>query len=275
MNGSRESGVGIRRHLHPLGQGRRAVNGRPETLRSLRGCVGAIVLLAGAVVSGAQQAAAQEAQIVSFVAQDGLTVHGTLYLPEQRPAPGVLLLHMLSRNRYDWDATARKLAEAGIAALAIDFRRNGWPKPGTGDAGGGDFTDLAIDAQAARAYLAARPEIASDRLGVAGASLGANVAALVAAGDTAVQSLALLSPSLDYRGLRIEAAMTRYGQRPALFVASSEDPYALRSARTLVSAGAGQRELRVLSGAGHGTVMVARRPDIIPALVDWFIYTLL
>ena len=39
--------------------------------------------------------------------------------------------------------------------------------------------------------------------------------------------------------------------------------------------GDGARELRVLSGAGHGAVMLAREPDLATALVDWFIRTLL
>jgi hypothetical protein len=39
--------------------------------------------------------------------------------------------------------------------------------------------------------------------------------------------------------------------------------------------GDGPRELRVLSGAGHGSVMLARDPDLATALVDWFIRTLL
>ncbi|MEW5981748.1 MAG: alpha/beta fold hydrolase [Acidobacteriota bacterium] len=236
---------------------------------------GTTAVLLAALAGAGSRPAAQEAQLVSFTAQDGVLVNGTLYLPERRPAPAVLLLHMLGRSRYDWDSIARALAEAGIAGLAIDLRRNAWPKPGTAGGGEGDFSDLILDAMAARAYVAARPEVASDRIGVAGASLGANVAALLAASDAAVRSLALLSPSLDYRGLRSDLALARYGSRPALLLASSEDPYAFRSARALVSAGAGQRELRVLSGAGHGTVMVARRPDLIPAIVDWFVYTLL
>jgi hypothetical protein len=31
----------------------------------------------------------------------------------------------------------------------------------------------------------------------------------------------------------------------------------------------------VLSGAGHGTVMLSRDPDLAAALVDWFVRTLL
>jgi hypothetical protein len=214
-------------------------------------------------------------QVVTFTARDGVLVTGSLFVPEQRPAPGVVLLHMATRNRHDWDATGRALAQAGIVTLAVDFRRSG-TAAGSGDGTtAGSFADLALDAEAARAYLAARPEVAATRLGMAGASLGANVAAIVASNDPSIRSLVLLSPALDYRGLRIEQPVTRYGDRPALLVASSEDPFALRTARTLVTAGNGPRELRVLSEAGHGTVMLARHPDLIDAVVDWFLRTLL
>jgi dienelactone hydrolase len=209
------------------------------------------------------------------VARDGVVVAGSLFLPEKWPAPGVVLLHMATRNRHDWDAAAQHMATAGVVALAIDFRRGGAAAAGANPETPGSFADLVIDADAARAYLAARPEVAPTRIGMAGASLGANVAAIAASNDPTVRSLALLSASLDYRGLKIEQAVTRYGRRPALVVASSEDPYALRSARTLVTAGDGQRELRVLSGAGHGTVMLARHPELIDAVVDWFLRTLL
>jgi len=223
----------------------------------------------------AATALAAEPQAVTFAARDGVQVAGTLYLPDKQPAPAVLLLHMLSRSQRDWDATAVMLAESGIAALAIDFRRNGGPRPSTGESDSGDFSDLILDAEAARAYLAARPEIIPGRIGVAGASLGANVAVLEAGNDSTVRSLAVLSVSLDYRGLKMEQALKNYGSRPALLVASSEDPFALRSARQAVTMGDGPRELRVLSGAGHGTGMLARDPDLASTLVDWFLRTLL
>ena len=223
----------------------------------------------------AATALAAEPQAVTFATRDGVQVAGTLYLPDKQPAPAVLLLHMLSRSQHDWDGTAVMLAESGIAALAIDFRRNGGPRPSTGEADSGDFSDLVLDAEAARAYLAARPEIIPGRIGVAGASLGANVAVLEAGNDPTIRSLAVLSVSLDYRGLKMEQALKNYGSRPALLVASSEDPFALRSARQAVTMGDGPRELRVLSGAGHGTVMLARDPDLASTLVDWFLRTLL
>jgi len=229
----------------------------------------AVLLLIAAV----GPARAAEPQNVTFTARDGTQVSGSLYLPDKRPAPAVVLLHMMTRSRRDWDGTAQKLAEAGIGVLSIDFRRGGLPN--TDKNGNDDLADLVLDAEAARAYLSARPEVAPGRVGLAGASVGASVAVLAAAAAESVRSIALLSPALEYRNLRIEAPLKKYGSRPALLVASSEDAYALRCARAMVGMGDGQRELRVLSGAGHGTNMLVHDPDLAAALVDWFVRTLL
>ena len=113
------------------------------------------------------------------------------------------------------------------------------------------------------------------RIGIAGASIGATLAALASADDPSVVSLALLSPSLDYRGLRLERAIKKYGARPVLLVASDDDGYAARSVRELQKAGGGVREVVVLSHAGHGTAMLAGDADLGRRLLEWFRRTLL
>ena len=137
-----------------------------------------------------------------------------------------------------------------------------------------DYSAMVLDLRAARRFLAQRSDVQQTRVGVAGASLGANLAALLASADPSIASLALLSPSLDYRGLRIEAA-ARKVTRPMLLVAGDDDPYASRSARELQKAGGGPRELLILKQAGHGTAMLGRDPTLAGALVDWFRRTLL
>ena len=129
------------------------------------------------------------------------------------------------------------------------------------------------DIAAARRYLSMRGDVRPARIGIAGASIGANLAALAAAGDPAIASLALLSPSLDYRGLRIEAAVRKYGTRPMLLVASDDDGYARRSALELQKTGPG-RELLSLVGAGHGTHMLGRAYELPAALIEFFRRTL-
>jgi alpha-beta hydrolase superfamily lysophospholipase len=214
---------------------------------------------------------------VALRSEDGVALAATFYEAPRQPAPAVILLHMQTRSREDWQAFAHRLADSGIHALAIDFRGHGGSGAGpAGDDGQPNLSRLVLDVQAARAYLAGRPEaVRGSAIGLLGASIGANVAILQASADTSIRSLALLSPGLDYRSLRTEAALRKYGSRPALLVAAGDDPYALRSVRELAKAGEGLREVRTLGPAGHGTVMLSRDADLERALVDWFQRTLL
>ena len=128
--------------------------------------------------------------------------------------------------------------------------------------------------RAAVAYLSSRPDVRPGAIGIAGASLGASLGAMAAAGDPSVRSLALISPSLDYRGLRIEAPMKQFGGRPALLIASNHDPYAARSVRELTKDAAGRRETRFSDITAHGTALLARDGDTVRALIEWFQRTL-
>jgi alpha-beta hydrolase superfamily lysophospholipase len=214
-------------------------------------------------------------QRVTFRAEDGVTLAATWYEPSSRPAPAVILVHMLQRSRRDWDNFAHRLAGEGIGALAIDLRGHGdsprslLPDPNAENA----YAPLVLDIKAARRYLAGRYDVQPGHIGVAGASIGANLAALAADADASFASVALLSPSLDYRGLRIEAVVKKL-RSPILLVAGSDDAYAARTVRELQKGG-GERQALVLDHAGHGTAMLSRDENLARTLVDWFRRTLL
>jgi pimeloyl-ACP methyl ester carboxylesterase len=185
------------------------------------------------------------------------------YEPSRRPAPGIVLLHMLGRTHEDWDRAGSQLADAGFAVVAIDFRGHG-----------SDPASMGLDVKAAKGFLRERTEVVSTLLGEAGASIGANLAVLDAADDPDVKSIALLSPGMEYRGLRIEPAMKKFGPRAALLVSSTKDPYSWRSVRQLALIGPGNREVRLSESIAHGTTLLSRDGELIAALVDWFRRTL-
>ena len=212
---------------------------------------------------------AQRSQRVTLRTEDGLSLAATWYEPSNRPAPAVVLVHMLTRSRRDWEAVATRLASEGIGALAIDLRGHG-ESPGSET----DLGAMPQDLGAAKRHLAVRPDVIHSRIGIAGASLGANLAAIAAADDAAVASLVLLSPSLDYRGVRMEAALRKYGKRPALLVAATDDAYAMRTVKDFAKGAGGIREVLMLDGAGHGTTMLSRAPDLARQIVEWFHRTL-
>jgi pimeloyl-ACP methyl ester carboxylesterase len=230
------------------------------------------VLLAPAVTPPALHAAVER---IVFRTEDGVSLAATWYEPSFRPGPAVILVHMYRRTRRDWEPAARRFAAEGIGALAVDLRGHGDSAGSVfGDGPDPDYASMVADVKAARRYLASRRDVEPGRVGIAGASLGASLAVLAAASDPTIASLALLSPSIDYRGLRIEGPLRKL-TRPVFLVASDDDPYASRSARELQKPAGGTRELLLLHQAGHGTTMTARAPEAVRALVDWFRRTLL
>jgi alpha-beta hydrolase superfamily lysophospholipase len=208
---------------------------------------------------------------IALRAADGTTLSASIYEAGHQAAPAVVLVHMLRRTHADWNGVAEALQQAGFTVVALDLR-------GHGDSAGsyesnGDLGVLVQDVQAAVGLLQARSDVARGRVGIAGASLGASLAVLAAAADPSIRSIALLSPALEYRGLKCETALKRYSPRPALLVGASDDPYAMRSVRQLTTVGPANEAL-TLEGAGHGTTMLARDPDLASRLVDWFRKTL-
>ena len=231
--------------------------------------VAACALAAAAALHASRPAAA--AQRFLLRTEDGVSLAASWYEPSIRPAPAVVLVHMLQRSRRDWDLLASRLAATGIGALTFDLRGHG---ESLGSAA--DPEAMVQDVEAARQHLATRAgAVDPGRIALGGASLGASLVALAAADDPTVRGVALLSPALDYRGLRIEAAARKLGSRPMLLVASDEDAYAMRSARELQKGAVRSRELVILTSAGHGSIMLSRSPDLWYTLLDWFRRTLL
>jgi uncharacterized protein len=140
---------------------------------------------------------------LTLPSDDGLPIAGTLTLPDGAgPHPAVLLLYGSGRADRDSNAgrlrldlggpLASALAAAGIATLRYD-RRGVGATPGDWRTTG--FTDNLDDAAAALRWLAARPDIRAEAIGVIGHSEGAIHAMSLAArsGVTAAVLLAAVA----------------------------------------------------------------------------------
>jgi dienelactone hydrolase len=213
--------------------------------------------------------ASAETRAVTLTASDGVSVTAAVYEPFHVPAPAVILLHMLGRSRADWHEAAERLNGAGFLVLAVDFR---WIPASTDQTR--DLRPLLLDARAALAYLRSRDDVTPARVGLGGASVGASVAAMVAPEDPNVRAVALVSPALDYRGLRCEAALRKFTAGPVLLLAAASDPYAVRSVKQLATGGP-NREVMITDAPGHGSILLGRQPELVDRLVDWFRRTLL
>jgi pimeloyl-ACP methyl ester carboxylesterase len=208
---------------------------------------------------------------VTFASLDGTALSGEFYEASNRPAPGVVLVHMLSRNKSDWDGLPDRIREAGISVLAIDLRGHG-----ASSGSSGELAAMIQDVRAGAQWLASRGSVRPDAIAIVGASLGASLALFAAAELPAVRALGLLSPSLDYRGLRTDTGLVkRLGSRRLWLSASAEDPLALRTLRDFAAENSGPREQVVSSAAAHGTMLLDRDGEVGRALVDWLRRSLL
>ncbi len=208
------------------------------------------------------------ARTVAFRSATGRTVEASLNEASQRPAAAVVLVGMLGHSRDDWQAIAQRLADARITTLAIDLPGPSLP----GDPGG--LASWSDEVRGAVGFLTARSETRPGAVGVLGAALGASLAVIAAASDPRIRSLALISPTSDYRGLRIDNALRQFGARPAYLVASRQDPYSARSVRELAKNPPGIREVQMAEVAASGTFLLTREPDLVRLVIEWFQRTL-
>ena len=181
---------------------------------------------------------------------------------------GVVLVHMAGRSGSEWSATAARLAKSQMTAIAPDLRGHGGSKTGTPALVEADYAAMVHDVEAAVAWL--RQNGATD-VSCVGASLGANLCLAVAVRDPSIVNLVLLSPGLNYKGVR--SSMDGYGDRPVLFVASAEDTYATKSVSLLEAEAIGQHHSEIYAQAGQGTKMLSAEASLEGTIVSWLLGT--
>jgi dienelactone hydrolase len=224
--------------------------------------VAALAMLSLPVVADAA------ARTVTIRAASGRTFDASLNEASQRPAPAVVLVGMLGKSRDDWQAIAQRFADARVTTLAIDLPGSVVPEDPK------VLSAWSDDVRAAVTYLVGRPETKPGAIGILGASLGASLAAVAAGAEPVVRSLVLVSPTAEYRGLRLEGPMRQYGARPAYLLASQLDTYSARTVRDLAKNPPGIRETQLSDTSAHGTVLLAREPDLVRLIIEWFQRTL-
>jgi pimeloyl-ACP methyl ester carboxylesterase len=213
-----------------------------------------------------------QAENVTFATDDGWTLAGS-YWDAGAGKPAALLVHMLPADRRSYDDFAPKVAAAGFNVLAFDSRGHGESLKHNGAEEHYTSFDAAAynasvsDLAAAKKFLAAKGADTT-KIVIVGASIGANFALIYGAGDADVKAVALLSPGLDYHGVKTGPAITTYGARPVYLVASDEDKYSAESVGALRKVAPGATS-KIFSHAGHGTNIFGAEPAFADELVTW------
>lgn len=211
------------------------------------------------------------AQTVALETSDGWRIAGwywpanTQALAKGAKAPALILLHQRGRDKSSWGSFPGQLVRQGYAVLAIDLRGHGESSgPGGGrsaveNLSNADYAAMLNDVAAADKFLQRQSGVNADRIGIIGASIGANLAVMYLAGDRRVRTAVCLSPGLDYGGLKPLEYMDEVDKRPLYLIATKGDEYSAKSATELSHAGTpeGPKSLRLLDGKEHGTDILA------------------
>lgn len=201
-----------------------------------------------------------------LLTSDDVEIAVTEYNTETNSA--VILVHMLGRDKSDFEQLAKQFQTHGITTLALDLRGHGDSDLELNSFTESDFKNMINDLNAAYNYLIQQQYT---NIGIIGASIGANTALNYAAQNQNIKALILLSPGLNYRGVKTEESIKQY-DRPLLIMASTEDSYAYQSSNQLSNLAPGDADLLSYTNRGHGTDMLNDKLN--DRILQWMINSL-
>ena len=233
----------------------------------------AVVLLVAAA------AASSAPSVVEIAVPDGTKLKAT-YFSAGKPGPGVLLLHQCNRQRKVWDGLAQQLSAAGINVLTFDYR-------GFGESGGVPEAQLtpreigkqrakwADDIDVAYQYLVSQPGVTKDMIGVGGASCGVDNSIQSAIRHPEIHSLVLLSGPTNQKG---RTFLRNAGNGPEFYAAADDDEFAGTVVEMEwlynITGNPGKKYVHETTG-GHGADMFKLHPELVAAITDWYVTTLI
>lgn len=206
----------------------------------------AVAALAIALAAVTQPRLAAQ-QPVSFKAEDGWVIHGSLHGAGER---GVVLIHGGRFTKESWQPQAEELVRAGFRVLAIDLRGYGMSTDGPSSLNPGFGSPL--DALGAVRYLRTR---GAKTVSIVGASMGADAAAgaSIASNTGEIDRLVLLAGSGDQPGAQLK------GRK--LFIVARQDANdagpRLPKIRAQFEQAPEYKELLILEGSAHAQFIFA------------------
>ncbi len=200
-----------------------------------------------------------------MITADGIRIAVT-YTPVPDTDKAVLLLHMLGRDKTDYETLTKYLNYNNFTVLALDFRGHGNSDLEYTLFTEKDWQNLVLDVQAGVDVL---EEQGYTRIAVVGASIGANAALKQAVQDTRIDTMVLLSAGESYKGINATAIASFY-DRPVFFLASYADTEAAVAATRLFNAVNTDAKNIKLYDEGHGTELLDLYGEVVgKEILEW------
>lgn len=202
---------------------------------------------------------------VTFQTSDGVIIYGTYQPPAGPGMKTFVLLHGLGSTNEEWNTFGVRLARAGYGYLSYDARGHGkstFTKSGK-QISYENFTKeqwnrMVSDVGDAINFLVNEKKLKAGKIGLMGASIGANISLLYATSNETVPMVILLSPGVNYVVFNISGAINSFKKRPVAIAASPNDNYAFQSSQLLFKQIQSNPRASMITGEkGHGVDMFA------------------
>jgi alpha-beta hydrolase superfamily lysophospholipase len=209
-----------------------------------------------------------------FMSTDNTRLIGDVYVPTAAgPHPAVVLFHQLGKNNADMLPLVAPLLEQGFIVVNVDMRGHGLSQ-GQGAArisyknfNAGDWAKLPSDLHVVLHNVPSIKDVDAKKLAIIGASINANAAIMQGINEPDLQAFVLLSPGLDFHGLKPDSAIKSL-HKPALIVAAKDDSYSADSGLKLSKMNKNS-SFDLLPSGGHGGQMLASHPDLNKQIATW------
>ena len=247
---------------------------------------GLLVVTATGAFGVAPSAAPLTSEERILVLDDSLKLWANLMQDtSQTKEPLLILLHMLGHNHESYKPFIDALLKAAASdtlhrplptILNLDLRGHG----NSGVRGlsslsyrsmaEAEFRKIPSDVKAMLEHLKRDTTLKIDwgNITVAGASIGANSAALLSQMMPQVKRIVLLSPGLSYRSLEPLEAVKRFGGQMLIY-SSKGDEYSRKSSQELADANKAHATLKWFGSEQHGTDIINEDKDAMEDLVNW------
>jgi|688.fasta_scaffold114634_5 predicted alpha/beta-fold hydrolase len=210
----------------------------------------------------------------AFITADRTRLMADIYAaPGEKAHPCVILLHQLGRSNADMVPLIKPLLAEGFTVVNLDMRGHGTSNTRLTGAmpytkfTNADWAQLPLDLRVVKENMITVPNIDVQKFVLIGASIGANAAIMQSDMASNVVAAVLLSPGMDFHGLKPAESMTGY-HKPVLIVAAKDDAYSADSAAKLSKMNK-RASLDILPNGGHGYQMFVAHPELAKQIATW------
>jgi len=203
-----------------------------------------------------------------------MKIAANLYSVE-KPLGWFVLSHMMPATKESYKDLATKLQNAGYESIAIDLRGHGESENGPEEFfyfKDEEHQKSILDLEAAANYLIKKREATPNKISFIGASIGANLSLQYISEHQEFKTAILLSPGLNYRGIKTEpmAKNIKSGQK-VFFVSAKDDGPNAEENKILyeLTPNMTNKKIQIYETGGHGTDILKNQPELYNLIIEF------